>query len=212
MSHSTAGLILAAGRSTRFGANKLLADVDGRPMLQHVVDFAAAFGLDPVVVVVGPDHAAVAAGLTWRAEEIVVNPEPERGLSSSVRLGLAALVSSDATRALVLLGDQPFLTSAQTRRILAAQTDAAGPILVPRYEGRPGNPVLLERSAWPLAESLIGDRGMVQVINAHPTLVRYVDLPGANPDIDTADDLAALTSGVGRGRSDRMAGEDRSRP
>ncbi|HYI22672.1 MAG TPA: nucleotidyltransferase family protein [Candidatus Limnocylindrales bacterium] len=212
MSDSTAGLILAAGRATRFGSNKLFAVVGGRPMLQHVLDFATAVGLKPVVVVVGPDHAAVESELTWHGEQIVVNPNPERGLSSSVRLGMSALAASTAERLLVLLGDQPFLAPDQAGRILSSPSHTARPISVPRYEGRPGNPVLLERSAWPLAESLTGDRGMVQVINAHPELVRYIDVPGTNPDIDTAADLAALTSGAGRGRSGHTAGEDRSRP
>ncbi len=212
MSDSTAGLVLAAGRSTRFGANKLLADVDGRPMLQHVLDLAAAAGLAPVVVVIGPDNAALDAALTWRGEKKVVNPDPERGLSSSVQLGIAELMGTTAARVVVLLGDQPFLTTDQADRILTSPTDPTRPITVPRYDGRPGNPVLLERSAWPLSESLTGDRGMIQVINAHPELVRYVDVPGTNPDIDTAADLAALTSGAGRGRSGRTADEDRSRP
>ena len=63
---------------------------------------------------------------------------------------------------------------------------------MPRYSGSPGNPVLLERAAWPLAEGLTGDAGMVQLIRSRPELVRYVDLDGANPDIDTRSDLEAL--------------------
>ena len=118
----------------------------------------------------------------------------------------------DRVAFVVLLGDQPFLTTERAVRILASPSDPTRPITVPRSDGRPGNPVLLERSAWPLSESLTGDRGMIQAINAHPELVRYVDVPGTNPDIDTTADLAALTSGAGPGRSCRTADEDRSRP
>jgi CTP:molybdopterin cytidylyltransferase MocA len=96
---------------------------------------------------------------------------------------------------LVLLGDQPRLELAQIDAILAAPRDAERPIIVPRYaDGRPGNPALLEKDAWPLAEDLTGDRGMVQLFAAHAELVRYVDVPGSNPDVDTPPDLAALQS------------------
>jgi len=211
MPNATAGLILAAGRSTRFGANKLLAELHGRPILQHVLDRAAEAELSPVVVVVGPGMESLDA-LTWVDSRRVVNPHPESGISYSVRIGIGELLETPAARVLVLLGDQPLLTGEQVRHLIATQPDGDRPIVVPRYDGRPGNPVLLERTAWPLAVSLQGDRGMVQVIDAHPELVRYVDVPGTNPDIDTAADLAAVVSAGERGRSGRTADEGRSTP
>ena len=82
----------------------MLADVNGRPMLQHVLDLAAAAELDPVVVVLGDDAEEIGGAMVWRAERRVRNPDPGRGLSSSVALGLAEL--GDLQRVLVLLGDQ----------------------------------------------------------------------------------------------------------
>ena len=165
----------------------MLADVDGRPMLQHVLDLAAAAELDPVVVVLGDDAEEIERSIRWGAERRVRNPDPGRGLSSSVALGLAAV--DGAKRALVLLGDQPFLTAENVRVITAVPRDVARPIVVPRYGGVPGNPVLLESEAWPLAAALDGDRGMSQLFRVYPERVRYVDIPGQNPDIDTLDDL-----------------------
>ncbi len=191
-----AALILAAGRSSRFGSNKLLVELRGRPILQHVLDVVAAARLRPVVVVTGPDGAAAYAALKWRAEQLVTNPSPERGLSTSLQAGLAALTDSDAQRALVLLADQPLLSRAQIGAILAEPMDDARPIVVPRYGGRQGNPVLLERPVWQLAAGLSGDRGMAQVFRTRPDLVRYVDVAGVNPDIDTPADLAALAASV----------------
>jgi CTP:molybdopterin cytidylyltransferase MocA/SAM-dependent methyltransferase len=186
----TAALILAAGRGTRFGGGKMLAPIDGRPMLQHVLDLAAAAGLAPVAVVLGEDADAIEVLVSWRDEQRVRNEDPGRGLSSSLKLGLDALGESD--RVIVLLGDQPRLTLEQLRTVTNTASDPEKPIVVPRYsDGRPGNPVLLERGAWALAGSLEGDRGMSQLFDAHPELVRYVDVEGQNPDIDTADDLAA---------------------
>ena len=208
---STAAVILAAGRGTRFGGGKMLAQVAGRPMLQHVLDLVATAGLDPVVVVLGEDAEAIQTALTWRSEILVRNEHPERGISSSLKLGLQAL--TDSSRALVLLGDQPLLTLDQIRTICAMERDPSRPIGVPRYgDGRPGNPVLLDREAWSLAAALTGDRGMSQLFDSHADLIRYVNLAGRNPDIDTAADLDAVSRGGEPGRSFRMEAADPRKP
>jgi molybdenum cofactor cytidylyltransferase len=183
----TAALILGAGLGTRFGGRKLLALIDGKPMLQHVLDLCADTGLAPVVVVLGTDADEIEASCSWRDELRLRNSTPEDGISSSVRIGLRRLASIEqGGRVAVLLGDQPFLSKDQLDKILAA----SGQIVVPRFAGRPGNPVVLDRSVWPLASKLDGDRGFSQVFGDFPNLVSYVDVPGANPDVDTTDDLA----------------------
>jgi CTP:molybdopterin cytidylyltransferase MocA len=188
----TAAVVLAAGKGSRFGGHKLLAELHGTPILQYVLNVAAEVALDPVVVVLGADAEAIVTRLWWRNEVRLINPSPDEGISTSVRMGLASLALTDADRALVLLGDQPRLSATQLATILAAPPDAARPIVVPRYQGQPGNPVLLERAAWPLADQLHGDAGMVQLFKWRPELVRYVDVDGTNTDVDTAADLAAL--------------------
>jgi molybdenum cofactor cytidylyltransferase len=189
----TAGLILAAGLGTRFGGRKMLASVRGRPMLQWVLDLAEAAELEPVVVVLGQDADDIEAALDWRHELLLRNPDPAQGISSSVNLGLEALTGS-ADRVLVMLGDQPFLSVEQVNVITSADADPARPIVVPRYsKGRKGNPVLLEHAAWRYAAELEGDRGMSQLFKRHRELVRYVELEGKNPDIDSAEDLAKFS-------------------
>lgn len=195
MSAAAAAVILAAGRGLRFGGDKLLAPLDGQPLLQHVLDRAAEAGLGPVVVVLPPGAAAKEKAIAWRSERRVVNPRPDHGISTSLRIGLGVLRRSypDVQRAIVLLGDQPRLGRAQLDLLLALPPDPGRPIAVPRYaDGQPGNPVLLERAAWPLAAGLSGDRGMSQLFAERPQLVRYVHVPGTNPDVDTPRDLAAL--------------------
>lgn len=185
----TAGLILAAGFGSRFGGQKLLAPIDGKPMLQHVLDLCAEAELSRVVVVLGTDATEIEAGCSWRDELRVRNYWPEKGLSSSVKSGLWTLLRLNSVqRVVVLLGDQPFLTLDQLRLVL----EARGQIIVPRYGGVPGNPVALDRSVWSLVAEIEGDRGFSQVFGAYPNLVTYVDVPGANPDVDTAADLANL--------------------
>ena len=192
----TAGLVLAAGLGSRFGGGKMLAEIDGRPMLQHVLDLAAAAELDPVVVVLGEDAGAIEGAITWRDETRIRNDDPARGISSSLKLGLEALGDSD--RVLVLLGDQPFVTLENVRVITTVGRDPARPVVVPRYaDGLAGNPVLLETEAWPLAMRLAGDRGMSQLFSANAQLVRYVEVDGDNPDIDTRAALKVLSRGGG---------------
>jgi CTP:molybdopterin cytidylyltransferase MocA/SAM-dependent methyltransferase len=189
MADGCAALILAAGRGSRFGGGKMLVLINGRPMLQHVLDAAAAAELEPVVVVLGADADLISKTVAWRNESRVVNPDPDHGLSSSLAIGLNELANEQ--RILVLLGDQPFVSAANLRALAGTPRDPDKPIVVPRYaDGKPGNPVLLEREAFPLAARLEGDRGMSQLFKSEPDLVRYVDVSGSNPDIDTQDDLA----------------------
>jgi molybdenum cofactor cytidylyltransferase len=147
------------------------------------------------VVVTGADGQELDAVIAWRDEIRVVNPAPERGLASSVRLGFAALRDADVDldAALVLLGDQPRVAPDVIAALLAAPATEGRPAVLPRYrDGTNPNPVLLLRSAWPLVETLAGDRGLVQVLRARPELVIDVEVAGSNPDIDTPADLAAL--------------------
>jgi CTP:molybdopterin cytidylyltransferase MocA len=105
---------------------------------------------------------------------------------------LEALAESD--RVLVLLGDQPFLAVENIRVITSEPRDAERPIVVPRYSnGKPGNPVLLEHEAYRLAVELEGDRGMSRLFKRNPELVRYINVPGTNLDIDSPEDLARVS-------------------
>ncbi len=189
-----AAVVLAAGAGSRFGGGKLLASLAGRPVLQHVLDRLADAGVGEVVVVLGDDAEALEGAIDWRRERRIRNPDPGRGLSTSVRIGVEAL--DDAVDgALIVLGDQPLLSVETIRALLDASPDAARPIVVPVYDGDGGrNPVFLGRGAFGLAAETTGDRGLGPVIAAHPELVREVpvDTPVGNPDIDTRSDLVTL--------------------
>jgi molybdenum cofactor cytidylyltransferase len=199
-----AAVVLAAGSASRFGGGKVLADLDGRPLLRHVVDAARAAGLGPIVVV-GPPSGAL--------EEVdlgdvrrVVNPQPEGGLSGSVRIGLRALDDDDgaeavesaeaAEAAVILPGDQPRVRPAVIRALIdtAAEVSDAG-FVVPRYSADGSrNPVLVRRAVWRLADELAGDRGFGPLLAAHRELIREVAVDGDNPDVDTQDDLRRLAA------------------
>ena len=192
MNDKVTAVVLAAGAGTRFGGGKLLAPMGGRPVLQHVLDALATAGLDDVVVVLGDDADAIEVAIAWRSERRVRNPDPGRGLSSSLRLGLGAL-GDDTGAALIALGDQPLVPVTAIRAMLDAPADPSRPVVVPIYqEDRGRNPVLVRRPAFPLVNEADGDRGLGPVLAAHPELVAEVAVTGLNPDLDTPDDHARL--------------------
>lgn len=187
-------IVLAAGASQRFGSPKLLAQLGGRPVLEHVLDAAVAAGLTDVVVVLGADCDAVLDAVTWRTERVETNPRPMDGLSSSLRIGLDAAAEDRTVDAvLVLLGDQPTVRPEVIAAVLAAAETSARPIVRVRYaDDDAPNPVLIRRAAWALAAGLSGDRGLAPMLAERADLVAEVAAPGSNPDIDTPEDFARV--------------------
>lgn len=185
-------MVLAAGLARRFGGDKMLAELDGRPLLAHVLDAARAADLADLVVVLGADADRIGASVDLSGARVVVNPQPERGLSSSLRRGLASM-DADVEAALILLGDQPRVRPEVVRRLAATDLLPGRLFAVVRYaDGGGPNPALLLRDAWPMADALTGDAGMGGIIAQHPELTVEVDVPGSNPDVDTPADLAQL--------------------
>ena len=157
-----------------------------------------------VVVAAGGDAPADAALVRLLAAErdfaVVDNEDPAAGLSRSLRLGLQALESLPVGGALVILGDQPRTDLGVIAALVAEWRRRRPPILVPRYRaagGAPGNPVLVGRETWHLARDLRGDAGMSAVARGRPELVVYLDVDGANPDVDRPADLEALSGPSG---------------
>ncbi len=193
---SVSAIVLAAGESSRFGGPKTLASLASRPLLQHVLDVTHRLRFRETVVVLGRDADDIERLLRWRAEKRVRNPHPEAGLSSSLRIGLAS-VDPASEGALLLLGDQPLVREDVISRLLAGFDPAGRPIVVPRYlDGGGPNPLLIARSAWPLALETKGDRGLGPVLRDHPDVVKEIEMAGSNPDVDTPEDLARLESAI----------------
>jgi molybdenum cofactor cytidylyltransferase len=190
---TVAAVVLAAGAASRFGGGKLVARLGGQPLLAHVVDAARTAGLDPIVVVVPPSGEldAVELGVVRR----VVNPTPQEGLSSSVRLGLRELDGlTDVTAAVILPGDQPRVRADVIGQLMDASMATSAPLLIaPLYDADAApNPILARRSAWRLADELAGDRGFGPLLADRPDLVQRIRVEGSNPDVDTRVDLLEL--------------------
>jgi molybdenum cofactor cytidylyltransferase len=177
------------------------ARLDGRPLVGHVLAAARVAGLGRLVLVLGGDATAVRADLVAADPDaldgvlVAVNPAAERGLATSLRLGLAAAAADPRPDGvLILLGDQPRIRPAVVTALLGAAAPKDALAVVADHEGdRVPNPVLLLLpQGLTLVDELDGDRGLGLLLAARPERVLRVPVAGANPDVDTPAHLAAL--------------------
>lgn len=184
------GIILAAGLARRMGSNKLRLRYKGKSLVEHAVILALELPLASVILV---SREETLAGLQVPPRvRIVYNPEPEKGISQSLRLGLEL---ADGEGFVFFQADQPLLRADTVRSILSmADADA---IIVPEHAGVPGNPVFYPAGFKAELASLHGDVGGRSVRERHPEACRYVAVPDAEEllDIDTRDDYERLVSG-----------------
>jgi molybdenum cofactor cytidylyltransferase len=181
---TTGALVLAAGEGRRFGGTKQLAELDGRPLLEHAL--AAVTAVSPRVVVLGHAAEEIRASVDLHGAEPVVCEDWHEGQSASLRRGLAALAGADAV--LVVLGDQPGITASAIDAVLAEGGDEDA--VRATYDGVPGHPVLLRRALLDRAGELSGDSGFRDLLRG--ARVREVEVGHlADPaDIDTREELA----------------------
>lgn len=188
-----AAIVLAAGLSSRMGTNKLLAELNGKPLLLHAVEAAVNSAVDSVVVVTGNDAEKAAGALAALCVTPIHNPDFARGLSTSLKAGIAA-VSEDCDGALILLGDMPGITPALIDKMIAAfDPDEGRAICVAARHGKRGNPVLWARRFFPEIMALEGDVGAKHLMAMNDDLVCEVEAADDSPltDIDTPEALAA---------------------
>ena len=183
---SVAAVVLAAGRATRMGGGKLALPVGGRPMVQRVVDAALGSRATATIVVVGNEAEEVLDAVEGRPVTVVMNPDYAEGMSTSLRAGLAA-VDPAADGALVLLGDQPFVSSALLDVLIDRFARCRKPVVRPSADGRPGNPVLFGSTLFAELAAERGDVGGRHVIERRPDEVSLVavDDPHELVDIDS---------------------------
>lgn len=189
-----AGVLLAAGTSARFGdANKLLATLDGEPLVRHAARTLVEAGLDPLVAVVGHQSESVAAALDGLGFAVVENPHYDVGQATSVRRGVEALVESgdDSVDAVVFaLGDMPAVAPASVRALVDVYRTDEWTALAAAVEGERGNPVLFDRRHFDSLLDVSGDTGGRHILRTgeRSALVETGD-EGVRRDVDTRADL-----------------------
>ena len=186
-----AAIVLAAGLARRMGRQKLLLDLDGKPLVRWSVE-ALLPHVDDVVVVTGHEASAVRGALADLPVRFAHNETPDRGQGSSIAVGASAL--ADGTRAtFVALGDQPRVPSAVTIALLDAFAWSRRPIVAPVYQGVQGTPVLFGADVLPELAALTGDTGARAIVAADPERVERVAFDFPMPlDVDTPEDYARL--------------------
>lgn len=171
------------------GRNKLTLPLDGEPLLQRVLDALEDSKVSETVVVLGGGAEEVRGKVDLGGTKVVVNRRSAEGMSTSIRAGLRRVDRSSAA-AIIVLGDQPFLSAALVDALIDGFIAEGAPVVVPVYHGKRGNPVLFARSMFPEMMRVRGDRGARSVVEAHGdgVLEVRVEDPGAVMDVDTPSD------------------------
>jgi molybdenum cofactor cytidylyltransferase len=181
-------VVPAAGRSERFGGMKLLADVAGEPLLNRTLRCLLEASVDTVIVAVAPQAALDAVDLLHDPRvRTVVNPDPSRGMFSSIQTGLAAC---DGDPILVLPADMPFVGSATVAAVIDACRRGRSPV-VATYQGTRGHPIALPRGLRGALLRADPDRSLKEALAELQVTLREIDVddPGVIRDVDTREDL-----------------------
>lgn len=187
-------LLLAAGASRRFGGGlqKLVQDLDGKPVVRWSAEWLIGPPIDEVIVVAGTADHALRDALMGLDVRIVVNAKAAEGMASSLSAGVAAL-SPATDAALVALGDEPLAGREPLTRVVERYREGGAAIVAPLFRGVRGHPVLFHRAVFPELLALSGDRGARAVADRDPQRLALVELGVPKPvDVDTAADLARL--------------------
>lgn len=184
-------IVPAAGSAERFGGKKLLTPIDGWPLLDRTVASLLDGGLSQVIVVVGPDADALTRDVNAFNDPRVwpvVNPDPSRGMFSSLQAGMA---EAEGDALVVLPGDMPFVRAATVAALLGAFGDDPG-IVSPRYRGKRGHPVVLPPELRDEIRNAPPSANLHEILKRHADLRRdvNVDDPGVGRDVDTVADLS----------------------
>lgn len=179
-------IVLAAGRSSRMGAHKLLMPIGGRPLITFALDTAAASTAAEVIVVVGHNAAMLRRALPEGRWRVVVCAEYGSGMAASLRAGIRA-VSAQNSGAVVMLADQPLVTASHLDAVLTLAASAPDRIVATRCAGRDSTPVYFSRTLFDELQRITGDEGGRSVIARHPEVVLTVPALDADMLLDVDD-------------------------
>lgn len=185
-------LVLAAGASTRLGQPKQLVRIGGRPVLHAVVSNATALAGHAVTVILGAHAGELSRLLGHSPASVIVNRHWEEGMASSIRCGMSALPAA-CEAVLILLGDQVAVTAEDLKRLAGAWKDQEGVIAASTYDQHLGVPAIFPRVCFSELSELRGDHGARRILERNNYRVVRVPMPNAAVDLDTPEDLAALT-------------------
>ena len=192
-----AGVLLAAGMSTRMGNNKLFVELEGKSLLRRAVETARDAGLLPILVVLGHERDRARNELAGLPCQLVENPDYARGMNTSLRAGIAAVPES-ADAAVVMLADMPFVSAAMIRALVERFRSASAPLALSLYDGVIAPPTLYGRALFPEIDALDGDGCGKRIIQQHRGQAIEVSWPAqALTDLDLPEDVQRVRSLLG---------------
>ncbi len=183
-----AGILLAAGTSSRMGSNKLLFELDGESVLRGAARRALAGGLSPLLVVLGHQAERNRQELDGLPCQVVLNPLFEQGINSSLKAGVAALPAGVAG-AMVMLADMPFVTAEMIAEMIARFRSTTAPLVISDYEGVNAPPMLYDRTLFEELQAMTGEGCGRQVVKRHRHEAEVLPWPAsALADLDVPED------------------------
>lgn len=192
---SIAGIVLAAGESSRMGADKALLIYRGRTFLDNIISSFCEAGMERAVVVLG-HHAELIQQLTdLSTVDVVVNRDYRRGQTSSLQAGLRALAGNEPDGVLLCLVDHPVLSADTLNKLITSFRFTGRPVVIPQVNGKHGHPVLLGRELFSRILALGPDEGADTVIHAYRNRTMFVEVtdPGILLDVDDPDSYRKLS-------------------
>jgi len=194
-----AGIVLAAGTSTRMGENKLLFDLAGESVVHRAVRIATEGGLNPVIAVLGHEAGRVRRELEGLTCVVVENPDYANGVNSSLKTGIAAVPAS-AAAVVVMLADMPFVTAEMIASLIARYRTSSAPLVISDYDGVNAPPMLYDRVLFPELQTMEGEGCGRVVVRRHRQEAEVLAWPAAAlTDLDVPDDYARVRSALTAG-------------
>lgn len=195
---SVGAVILAAGSSSRMGSPKQTLQYRGKSLLRRAALAALGAGCHPVIVVTGANAELSRSELEGLDVREVLNTGWESGMASSVRAGVAGLVSADVDvgATVLMLCDQPHVTAAVVSDLIAAHRASGSPVVASTYSGSFGVPALFVGALFAELTGLEGKSGAKEVINRHASEAYFLPFRDGEVDVDTPADFARLLNPI----------------
>jgi molybdenum cofactor cytidylyltransferase len=190
-----AGILLAAGTSSRMGRNKMLFELNGESILRGAARRALAAGLSPLLVVLGHEAEKSRGELDGLPCQIVINPNYEQGINSSLKSGISA-VPAEAQAAVVMLADMPFVTPEMIAGLIDRYRSSEAPLVISDYEGVNAPPMLYDKSLFTELLAMTGEGCGRQVVKRHREEAEVLAWPvAALADMDVPEDYERMKTG-----------------
>lgn len=191
-----AGLVLAAGESSRMGKDKALLAYDGRTFLETIVAHLREAGIERIAVVLGHHAEEIRRASALQDVEVVVNQDYALGQTTSLQAGIKALDSAETQAILLCLVDHPAVKPATVRQLVAAFQESNAPVAIPTFQSRRGHPVLIGHALFKELLALHTDEGANAVLRKYREVTQFVEVEDAGVlnDVDDPEAYSSLES------------------